>query len=218
MQVSKVAEAIKRIQVHGQLEENKLREMFLEMATPSSVVLDCGKSLRNFYDPVKNKVHTLHTLDLNRYEGYPDFLIDVCDSKAMRKFRGNYDFISCFSLLEHCYNPLSASENLFNSLKNSGWLIGSAPFLFPRHAPDDLSYQDFFRFTRDAYAVLFPEAITIELWPLRGRVATSLNVLSTRYRFFFEDKSTRLARHLNRLSSQGRQGLQSSGYGFVIKK
>jgi hypothetical protein len=65
--------------------------------------------------------------------------------------------------------------------------------------------------------ILFPNASSIELWPLRGRVATSLNVLSTRYRFFFEEKFPSLARQLNKFGSENRQSLQSSGYGFLIK-
>ena len=181
------------------------------------MVLDCGKSLREYHHQVKNRVKLLHTIDINKFSDYPDYLIDICDRKKMNKLLRKYDFIASFSLLEHCYDPISASANLFDSLKPGGVLIGSAPFLFPRHSPDDLSYQDFFRFTRDAYVILFPNASSIELWPLRGRVGTALNVLSTRYRFFFEKKFPSLARYLNKFGSEDRQSLQSSGYGFLIK-
>ena len=212
-----IVEKIKSIKMNEQVEEDELRRRLLELVNSTSVVLDCGKSLREFHHQVKDKVTQLHTIDINKFSDYPDFLIDICDREKMNKLRRKYDFISSFSLLEHCYDPISASANLFDSLKSGGVLIGSAPFLFPRHSPDDLSYQDFFRFTRDAYVILFPNASSIELWPLRGRVATSLNVLSTRYRFFFEKRFSSIAKHINKFGSEDRQSLQSSGYGFLIK-
>ena len=212
-----IVEKIKSIKMNEQVEEDELRRRLLELVDSTSVGLDCGKSLREYHHQVKNEVKLLHTIDINKFSDYPDYLIDICDRKKMNNLRRKYDFIASFSLLEHCYDPISASANLFNSLRPGGILIGSAPFLFPRHSPDDLSYQDFFRFTRDAYVILFPDASSIELWPLRGRVGTSLNVLSTRYRFFFEMRFPSLARCLNRFGSKDRQSLQSSGYGFLIK-
>ena len=212
-----IVQKIKSIKMNEQVEEDELRRRLLQMVDSTSVVLDCGKYHREYQHQVKNNVKLLHTIDINKFSDYPDHLIDICDRKKMNELRRKYDFISSFSLLEHCYDPISASANLFDSLKPGGVLIGSAPFLFPRHSPDDLSYQDFFRFTRDAYVILFPNASSIELWPLRGRVTTSLNVLSTRYRFFFEIRFPSLARYLNRFGSEDRQSLQSSGYGFLIK-
>jgi SAM-dependent methyltransferase len=209
-----IVQKIKSIKINEQVEEDELRRRLLQIVDSTSVVLDCGKSLREFHHQVKDKVKLLHTIDINKF---PDYLIDICDRRKMNKLRRKYDFIASFSLLEHCYDPISASANLFDSLKPGGVLIGSAPFLFPRHSPDDLSYQDFFRFTRDAYVILFPNASSIELWPMRGRVGTALNVLSTRYRFLFEEKFPILARHLNKFGSEDRQSLQSSGYGFLIK-
>ena len=212
-----VVQKIKSIKMNEQVEEDELRHKLLDLVESTSVVLDCGKSLRDFHHQVKDRVTLIHTIDINKFSDYPDYLIDICDQRKMNELRRKYDFIASFSLLEHCYDPISASANLFDSLKPGGVLIGSAPFLFPRHSPDDLSYQDFFRFTRDAYVILFPNASSIELWPIRGRVGTALNVLSTRYRFFFEEKFPSLARHLNRFGSEDRQSLQSSGYGFLIK-
>jgi len=217
MKSALIVEKIRSIKMNEQVEEDELRRKLLELVDSTSVVLDCGKSLRQYHHQVKNKVKLLQTIDINKFSDYPDHLIDICDQKKMTNLRRRYDFISSFSLLEHCYDPISASSNLFDSLKPGGVLIGSAPFLFPRHSPDDLSYQDFFRFTRDAYVILFPNASSIELWPLRGRVGTALNVLSTRYRFFFETRFPSLARYLNKFGSESRQSLQSSGYGFLIK-
>ena len=201
-----------------QKEEDELRKMFVENLSKEISVLDCGKSLRHFYTLAKEKFREVKTIDINKFEDYPDIVVDICDSQKMEQFSNQFDAIACFSLLEHCYQPIDACENLFRSLKPGGKIIGSAPFLFPRHSPDNLEYQDYFRFTRDAYAVLFPKAARIELFPLRGRVTTSLNVLTTRYRFSLELRFPLLTRKLNKISSRGRQSLQTSGYGFIVEK
>jgi len=207
---------INQIKLSPVLGEDELRVKFVEMLSNSSVVLDCGKSLREQFVKAQAVAKRVETIDINRFENYPDYLADICDSKSMKYFRGNYDFIVAFSLIEHCHDPISATRNLFSALKKGGKIVGSAPFLFPRHGPEDLSYQDFFRFTRDSYAILFPDASNIELFPLRGRVATALNVLTLRYRFSFERRFTRLSSALNRLASSGPQQFQASGYGFIV--
>jgi SAM-dependent methyltransferase len=200
------------------VEEGDLRLRFVDMIPRESDVMDCGKSLQSEFTKAKAKFRSLITLDINKFDDYPDYLVDICDKSQMKQFESRFDAISCFSLIEHCYNPIIACSNLFDSLRKSGVIVGSAPFLFPRHSPDDLSYQDFFRFTRDAYAVLFPNAREIELFPLRGRVSTSLNVLSTRYKYEIEERFEFISRRINRLLSDGRQALQTSGYSFIIRK
>jgi hypothetical protein len=207
---------VKAIKVSKVRSEDSLRLMLIDMISYKSKVLDCGKSLREVFDIAKNKSEMIETLDINSFGDYPDYLIDVCDKQGMKFFQSKYDLVVAFSLIEHCYNPFLACENLFSALKRGGKVVGSAPFLFPRHGPEDLSYQDFFRFTRDSYAVLFPRASNIELFPLRGRLATGLNVLSLRYRFSFEKRFKRSSTLVNNLASSGSHGLQSSGYGFII--
>ena len=135
----------------------------------------------------------------------------------MNELNLKFNYVICFSLLEHCYDPFSAAKNLFYKLAPNGKIYGSAPFLFPHHGPTDLSYQDYFRFTRDSYALLFPEAKNITLYPLRGRLGTSLVVLTLKYRFIFERKFPSFAHLINKLISKGRNQLQSSGFAFVIE-
>jgi SAM-dependent methyltransferase len=209
---------INEIELSTQKEENEIRQMFVDYLKPSDSVLDCGKSLREYFSHAQKKCREIVTIDINRFGDYPDYVVDICDPTEMKEFDERFDAISCFSLLEHCYQPFLACDNLFNSLKPGGKIIGSAPFLFPRHSPEDLSYQDYFRFTRDAYAILFPRAEHIKLFPLRGRVTTSLNVLTTRYRFTLERYLPSLTRSLNRIASEGKSSLQSSGYGFIVTK
>jgi SAM-dependent methyltransferase len=209
---------IKKIQLMKVSSEDALRSQFLHETSHHASVLDCGLSLRNFAGEVKQKSKIFETLDINEFEDYPDYLVDVCDVDSMKSFRGKYDYVTAFSLLEHCHEPFKAASNLFSALKRGGKLFGSAPFLFPRHGPKDLVYQDFWRFSRDSYALLFPEASNITLYPLRGRVGTALNVLSLRYRFVLETKVSWLATSINRLGASKGHELQSSGYGFIIER
>ena len=184
----------------------------------NEIILDCGKSLRNFFEAAQSKSKEILTTDINIFMDYPDIRADVCDKNKFTNYRNSFDVVVCFSLIEHTYNPFLACENLFEVCKPGGYIYGSAPFLFPRHSPNNLSYQDFFRFTRDAYAVLFPEAKSIVLYPLRGRFATALNVLTLRYRFSFEKNFPKFSKKVSQLLSRGNNVLQASGYAFIISK
>ena len=207
---------VNSIEMLSLIDEDELRKKLVGMFSDSSLVLDCGKSLRQYFDEAEAKAKRIETIDINSFGNYPDYLVDICHRDSMKFFSGKFDFVVAFSLIEHCYDPFSACESLFSALKRGGKIVGSAPFLFPRHGPESLAYQDFFRFTRDSYAILFPRATKIELFPLRGRVATALNVLSLRYRFSFEKRFKFSSRLLNRLASSGPNQLQTSGYGFII--
>ena len=209
---------IKSIVVKEIVDESFLRDKALSLIEENDKVLDCGRSLRDRYSLLVKRGINIDTLDLNVFENYPDIQVDICDSKSMKNLANKYDFVICFSLIEHCYDPFLASSNLFKSLRRGGKIIGSAPFLFPHHGPEDLSYQDYFRFTRDSYALLFPDAHKITLYPLRGRLGTTLVIFSLRYRFDFEARFPKFSRWLNQKISKGRNRIQTSGFGFIIEK
>ena len=211
-------ERVRKIRVEKVVAEDFLRLMVRDSVSAKSTILDCGQSLRNYANAVKENAKSVETLDINEFGNYPDYLVDVCDERGMSFFAGKYDFVIAFSLLEHVYDPFKASANLFAALKPGGQLIGSAPFLFPRHGPVDLSYQDFWRFSRDSYAVLFPAASNITLFPLRGRISTAINVLTLRYRFSFEQRFKKISLRTNRLASRNGNELQASGYGFIVNR
>lgn len=179
-------------------------------------VLDCGMSIRNEVSNLGANVNYF-TLDILE-DLKPDYLVDICDTKSMIKIRRKFHAISCFSILEQTYNPLLAAENLFRLLKDDGKIYGYVPFLYPRHSPEDLSYQDYFRFTRDSFAVLFPDASQIVVRPDRGRLGTSLLVLSMRYKHYFEKRIPSLANKVNRLMSNGNSKFQTSGFEFLITR
>ena len=190
-------------------------EYFAKTLSADMRVLDIGKSLREKTEFVKNRVLSLETLDINVFQDYPDIQMDLCQKiEIPQNFR--YDIIYCFSLLEHCYNPFNAAENLFTLLKPNSKIIGSVPFLFPHHCPEDLSYQDYFRFTKDSFTTLFPNARKIIVSPHRGRVGAGLNIISQRYKDFLEKRFSGITRFLNRID-QSRRPQQSSGFDFEIQ-
>ena len=60
-----------------------------------------------------------------------------------------YDKIICIAILEHVYDPFKAVKNLRKMLKDDGILYGYVPYLYQYHAPKDLKFQDYFRFSKD---------------------------------------------------------------------
>ena len=208
--------AIQKIEVKTLSVGTTIADVLLSKLSPSHSLLDIGQSLRLHSKTAMSICQDYRTLDLNRFEDYPDYLIDICDPMVLAVIEDRFDFVACFSLLEHTYQPFLACQNLVGLVHKGGKIYGSAPFLYPRHSPTDLSYQDYFRFTRDAYAILFPNVTSIELYPMRGRLGTSLMVLTSRYKTIAESRFPRLTRWINSKFKQSDHSLQSSGYEFVI--
>lgn len=212
----KLIAAIQKIEVKTFTGRATIVDVLFAELSSSHSLLDIGQSLRLHSKTAKSVCLNYKTLDLNRFKEYPDYLADICDPMVLEVIGDRFDFVTCFSLLEHTYQPFLACQNLVGLVGKGGKIYGSAPFLYPRHSPTDLSYQDYFRFTRDAYAILFPNVTSIELYPLRGRIGTSLMVLSSRYKTIIEARFPKLSHWINSKFSQGDHSLQSSGYEFII--
>lgn len=135
-------------------------------------VLDIGKSSREWYEIFKEGQIT--TLDINQYEGYPNIIDDICNIKKVSP--SSYDGIICLAVLEHVYAPELAVDNLYKVLKNPGYFLGYLPFIYRYHAPKDMIFQDFYRFSKDGIAYLFRNFRKITLFPSRGKYSTMLNL------------------------------------------
>ena len=192
------------------------QKFFSRILRSDTSVLDVGSSLREKNVLVKARVELFHTLDINVFEDYPDIQMDLCENSDLSNLK-TYDVIFCFSLLEHCYNPFIACDNLFKLLNPGGIIVGSVPFLFPHHCPQDLSYQDFFRFTKYSFIPLFPSADKISVFPHRGRVGAGLNIVTQRYKDWFEKNFTWVSTRINKID-QSRRPEQSSGFDFIVRK
>ena len=102
-------------------------------------------------------------------------------------------------------------------LKNNGIIYGYVPYLYHYHAPDDLLFQDYFRFSKDALAYLFKYFKYVEIYPIRGRVSSSFNIMfAGRWKKYIEKTGINLL--LDKLSSNDKNFKQCSGFTFIIKK
>jgi SAM-dependent methyltransferase len=211
-----------RIRVENHLHESSLKfdqSSYLEkIVKKESRILDIGKSSRQLSTLLQKTSQVYETLDLNSFGDYPDIRADICNIQLSQDLNRRYDIIVCNSILEHCYDPITACKNLGNLLSDQGIIIGSVPFLFPRHCPNDLQYQDYFRFTPDSIAILFSEFDYTYTFSHRGRLTTALLVSSLSYKYFFEARFRTLSRHLNKLLKNGRHSRQTASFDFLISR
>ena len=169
--------------------------------------------MRDKHKQIKSAI--LQTLDVNDFGDYPDIICDICsDINGLEK---KYDKIVCLAILEHVYNPFKAVENLKLMLKENGIIYGFVPYLYNYHAPKDLQFQDYFRFSKDALAYLFKDFGDVELFPVRGRISTPLNIMfAGRWKKYAEKTSINIL--LDKFVSDEKNTKQCSGFNFIIKR
>lgn len=148
------------------------REKISFLAENCRRVIDFGKSSRGDY-PLFREGQAV-TVDINRFEGYPDIVDDICEPRNLAP--ASADGIVCLAVLEHVYDPIKAVANLHDLLEPGGYCFAYLPFLYRYHAPRDLVYQDYFRFTRDGAAYLFRNFEQTTIYPYRGAYSTIANI------------------------------------------
>ena len=194
--------------------QKDFRDKILENIKIHDDVLDIGKAMRDKFDLINAK--SIETLDVNEFEDYPDILFDICD-EIEDSLINKYDKIICLAILEHVYNPFKAVENLKKMLKPNGVIYGYVPYLFYYHAPNNLKFQDYFRFSKDALIYLFKDFNEIELFPIRGRISTPLNILfAGRWKKYIEKTGINI--FLDKFTSDEKNLKQCSGFNFIVKK
>ena len=190
------------------------REKILKNINQTDFILDIGKGMREKFKYLNSE--KVETLDVNQFKDYPDILFDICDevdSSLLEK----YDKIICMAILEHVYNPFLAVENLKKMLKKNGTIYGYVPYLFYYHAPNNLKFQDYFRFSKDALGYLFKDFSEITLFPVRGRLSTPLNILfAGRWKKYIEKLGVN--KILDSFFSNEKNLKQCSGFNFIVKK
>src|SRR6056300_263193 len=148
-------EIIKKTKINNYYLKNKVdfRDRILDEIEPNDHVLDIGMAMR---DKHKNIISAKReTLDVNDFVSYPDIICDICSN--IEGLEKKYDKIICLAILEHVYNPFKGIENLNKMLKNNGSIYGFVPYLYNYHAPQDLHFQDYFRFSKDSLSYLFKD-------------------------------------------------------------
>ena len=206
---------IKKTKISSYYLKNKkdFRDKILDEIKSNDHVLDLGMAMREKHKKINSAV--LETLDVNDFGEYPDIICDICSD--ISGLESKYDKIICIAVLEHVYDPTSAIANLNKMLKNGGVLYGYVPYLFQYHAPHDLKYQDYFRFSKDALAYLFKDFSYVELFPVRGRISAPLSILfGEKWKRYIE--RTKINILLDKLSSNKINFKQCSGFNFIVKK
>ena len=194
--------------------KSDFRDKILRNIDTSDFVLDIGKGMRNKFSQIKSK--NIETLDVNEFDDYPDIIFDLCDNLDSMLVN-KYDKIICLAILEHVYNPFLAVDNLKKMLKDNGIIYGYVPYLYHYHAPKNLKFQDYFRFSKDALTYLFKDFSEVTLFPVRGRISTPLNILfAGRWKKYLEKTSINV--FLDKFCSDEKNLKQCSGFNFIVKK
>lgn len=180
-------------------------------------VLDVGKSMRDHF--VKINCKEIKTLDVNIFDDYPDIQFDLSEEVEIEKTELNekFDAIICLAVLEHVYNPFIAIQNLRKMLNENGTIYGYVPFLYHYHAPQDLYFQDYFRFTKDGLAYLLKDFKEVKIYPVRGRLSSAMHVLfGSFWKKTFEKFKVNI--FLDRFFSKEKNLKQSGGFNFIANK
>ena len=206
---------IKKTKINNYYLKNKedFRDKILKEIEPNDHVVDMGMAMREKHKKIKSAL--LQTIDANDFGDYPDIICDICAD--INGLENKYDKIICLAVLEHVYNPFKAIENLRSMLKVNGIIYGFVPYLYKYHAPMDLKYQDYFRFSKDTLAYLFKDFSDVELFPLRGRLSSALHMLIGNIWKKYIEK-TKLNFFLDNFISEEINFKQCSGFYFIVKK
>ena len=206
---------IKKTKINNYYIKNQkdFRDRILQEIDPKDHVLDIGMAMRDRFKKINSEV--LETLDVNDFGDYPDIICDICsDINGLEK---KYNKIICIAILEHVYDPSAAINNLRKMLKDDGIVYGYVPYLYQYHAPNDLKFQDYYRFSKDALAFLFKDFNEVELFPIRGRISAPLNIyFAGKWKKYAE--KTNINIYLDKMAGDEKNQKQCSGFNFIIKK
>jgi SAM-dependent methyltransferase len=193
------------------------RNEILKKINKNMKVLDVGKSMRD--DFIKISCKEIITLDINIFEDYPDVQFDLSEKIEIEKTELNqkFDVIICLAVLEHVYNPFNAIQNLRKMLNHGGVIYGYVPFLYHYHAPKDLNFQDYYRFTKDGLAYLLKDFKKVKIYPVRGRLSSAMHILfGSLWKKTFEKFKVNLI--LDSFFSKEKNSKQTGGFNFIAFK
>jgi len=180
-------------------------------------VLDIGKSMRGEFQKIKCK--EIKTLDINIFENYPDIQFDLSEEIEIEKTElyERFDVIICLAILEHVYNPFIAIQNIKKMLTHNGIIFGYVPFLYHYHAPQDLYFQDYYRYSKDGLAYLLKDFKDVKIYPVRGRLSSAMHILfGSIWKKTFEKLKFNL--FLDSFFSKNKNSMQAGGYNFIAIK
>ena len=104
------------------------------------VIIDwgCGNDRGKAQRYIHHKDCEIISVD-SKPDRLPSLVADICQPLTIKEA----DLAFCLEVLEHCYNPDVALDNIYNNLKKGGKLYLSVPFLVSIHGG-----LDYWRYTR----------------------------------------------------------------------
>ena len=137
--------------INRKLTRNKLRA-FLEKYRTDGYTLDIGCGDRMYKELFPNSI----CVDIDRSR-HPDIVADVHHMDVFES--GTFDCILCTEVLEHCYAPWKAADEMLRVLKPGGILLLSTRFVYPLHDTP----HDYYRFTKYGLKTLFSKYRILEI-------------------------------------------------------
>lgn len=196
--------------------EDKVRHIL----TSCHTVIDIGGGLRvlrdrgNRYDPGREWIRPLlERVEYKIIDPVQDYQPDLVGDIHQLPFQDNtIEAIICLAILEHVENPWLASREMHRVLKSGGMCLVYVPFLYYYHAEKGY-YHDYWRFTKDAFNLLFKDFSYKETCPVRGAVETWMHI-SPLGKFTAMRLIARLADRVFRKQASN----QVSGYYVFLRK
>lgn len=100
-----------------------------------------------------------YTLDVNINDGSKNhFVVDLHNLSRIKK---RFDLVLLMNVLEHVKNPFVVANEVSKIIASNGFLFVSSPFFYPIHKDISGNFSDYWRFTDDAYQILFPKLTQI---------------------------------------------------------
>ncbi len=196
--------------------EDRVRRIFREKRR----VVDIGGGLRilkgkgNRYDAKRAAiVPSLGDVEYVVLDPVADYGPDIVGDIHALPFPDNSQpAVICESVLEHVEDPIRAVRELHRVLEPGGYLYVYVPFLFYYHAEKSY-YKDYWRFTKDAVALLFKDFSSAEIQRARGPMETLVHLTPLARASLL----SRFARFLDRAFGKTRSS-QVSGFSiFAVK-
>lgn len=129
---------------------DQLNEYLKQINIEGKSVLDVGVQDKPSSRIAQGKAKEYITLDIDE-QWKPDVVADL-NLPAMLDVTKKMDVIFCIEVLEHCWNPVQAVQNLANLCKPGGKVYISTPFINPHH-----DYVDYLRYTNEWFRDVLPK-------------------------------------------------------------
>lgn len=186
----------------------------------SGAILDLGSSTESASYHRFLKYQEPHTLTFTDWYKEGGNIIKLDLEKPFHLGNDQFDYITCFNVLEHVYHTENIIKESYRVLKHGGVFVGGTPFLVNYH-PDP---HDYYRYTHEAIDNAFSRAgfrlekmISLGLGPLTASLDISFHVFPTFIRPFIACGVLFLDSIILKLKTSQRLRYPL-GYVFVYKK